>query len=145
MLYSSLIRPKRQVCLFSMYELVHYFLYCGLVIVYLGSLFSSGFSSYLELNNSKHPRLSISGSKDWIYIYICILTTDCTLNDIQFIHFNQSCALKRINGSLEALLFRILRFLLLLCIFDRCYLNLIFVSQELLISFILLLFKLFFF
>ena len=110
MLYSSLIRPKRHVCLFSMYELVHYFLYCGLVIVYLGSLFSSDFSSYLELNNSKHPRLSISGSKDWIYIYI--LTTDCTLNDIQFIHFNQSCALKR-------------RFLLLLCIFDRCYLNLI--------------------
>ena len=129
MLYSSLIRPKRHVCLFSMNELVHYFLYCGLVIVYLGSLFSSDFSSYLELNNSKHPRLSISGSKDWIYIYIYIytyiLTTDCTLNDIQFIHFNQSCALKRINGSLEALLFRILRFLLLLCIFDRCYLNLI--------------------
>ena len=72
MLYSSLIRPKRHVCLFSMYELVHYFLYCGLVIVYLGSLFSSGFSSYLELNNSKHPCLSISGSKDWIYIYIYI-------------------------------------------------------------------------
>ena len=71
MLYSSLIRPKRHVCLFSMNELVHYFLYCGLVIVYLGSLFSSDFSSYLELNNSKHPRLSISGSKDWIYIYIC--------------------------------------------------------------------------
>ena len=72
MLYSSLIRPKRHVCLFSMNELVHYFLYCGLVIVYLGSLFSSGFSSYLELNNSKHPRLSISGTKDWIYIYIYI-------------------------------------------------------------------------
>ena len=125
MLYSSLIRPKRHVCLFSMYELVHYFLYCGLVIVYLGSLFSSGFSSYLELNNSKHPHLSISGSKDWIYIYMYILTTDCTLNDIQFIHFNQSCAIQIINGSLEALLFRILRFPLLLCIFDRCYLNLI--------------------
>ena len=101
MLYSSLIRPKRHVCLFSMYELVHYFLYCGLVIVYLGSLFSSGFSSYLELNNSKHPCLSISGSKDWIYIYIYIyiLTTDCTLNDIQFINFNQSCAIKIINGA----------------------------------------------
>ena len=28
-----------------------------------------------------------------------ILTTDCTLNDIQFIHFNQSCALKRIKGA----------------------------------------------